>query len=227
MHKKAWGGVWTPGYTLAIDSNAANYLSVSAVADSGGVVHLAHRRDIEEDTTGLDEIVYRDSKNQGATWSNPTRLTRANHDGGYVSLGNRVRRAYGIDAAWRESHDAGRSDQDTTDVLSGTVPYSFVTSVEPVSTPLQFEMLANYPNPFTPSTPIRFDVAVKGRVSLVVFDLLGREVRTLVNGDLVSGPHEIQWDGLTGSQSTAPSGVYIARLTTASGTRTHSMLLLK
>ena len=54
-----------------------------------------------------------------------------------------------------------------------------------------FALAQNYPNPFNPSTIIRFDLAVVGRVSLSVFDIVGRKVADLVNGDLPSGIHEV------------------------------------
>lgn len=73
--------------------------------------------------------------------------------------------------------------------------------------PNEFSLLQNYPNPFNPGTTIEFKTTASGFVSLKVFDLAGREVATLVYGELVPGTHRVTLDGWTLS-----SGVYICRL---------------
>jgi hypothetical protein len=227
MHRKAWGAAWTLPHAAEIEEDTISFMDLSAVADSGDVIHLAYRRDIKADTLGLSEMVYTFSKDGGSTWSPRLVLSRPDHDAGYITIGNRVRRQYGVDILWRESRDPFKNDQDTMAVLYANIPYSMITSVENEPLPAQFEILANYPNPFNPSTTVTFDVARRGAVSLVVYDVLGREVRTLVNDVLESGLHEVRWDGRNDGALPATSGVYIARLSTVSGSRTISMLLLK
>jgi hypothetical protein len=80
--------------------------------------------------------------------------------------------------------------------------------VHPASIPVEFGMSQNYPNPFNPSTTIRFGLPTAGNVSLIVYDVLGREVTTLVRGPLGSGYHTSTWNA-----SSVASGVYFARLT--------------
>lgn len=79
-----------------------------------------------------------------------------------------------------------------------------------------------YPNPFNPSTNIRFSVPQSEYVRLVVYDMLGREVRRLVDGVLEAGRHEINFDA-----ENLPSGSYLYRLETLSGSYTKTMLLMK
>ncbi len=88
--------------------------------------------------------------------------------------------------------------------------------------PRTFELFQNFPNPFNPSTTIRFRTATAGPVRLMVFDLLGREVATLVDAVLPSGEHQVPFNarGLS-------SGVYIYRLTMDRLTQTRTMMLLK
>ena len=73
--------------------------------------------------------------------------------------------------------------------------------------PAAFSLGQNYPNPFNPSTTIRFGLPSAGDVSLIVYDVLGREVTTLVKGILDVGYHTATWNA-----SSVASGVYFARL---------------
>jgi hypothetical protein len=75
------------------------------------------------------------------------------------------------------------------------------------SVPRTFKMEQNYPNPFNPTTTIRFSVARSGLVSLKIYDVLGREVSTLLDGSFSGGVYEARWDA-----SGNASGVYFARL---------------
>lgn len=78
--------------------------------------------------------------------------------------------------------------------------------------PAEFVLQQNYPNPFNPETTIPFALPAPGKVQLVIYDLLGQEVRTLVSGDYSAGNHSIAWD--TTDQNSVPvsSGVYFYRL---------------
>ncbi len=80
----------------------------------------------------------------------------------------------------------------------------------------------NYPNPFNPSTAINFELASGGPAKLVVYDVLGRQVRVLVDATLDSGWHQVTFDARD-----LPSGTYLYRLTTPAGTRSKVMLLMK
>lgn len=85
-----------------------------------------------------------------------------------------------------------------------------------------FSLNQNYPNPFNPSTVISYQVPTNTRVNIVVFDLLGREVKSLVNGQQSAGFHTVTFDA-----SALPSGVYLYRLEAGSYSATRKMLLLK
>ncbi len=227
MHKKAWAAPWTLPETAVLASDTISFLDMSAVADSDDVLHLTYRRDIQADTLGLDEIVYTFSKDGGTTWSPRLVVSRPLHDAGYATIANRVRKATGIDILLRESQDEGVGDQSTTAIIYANVPYNFVTSVSDQNLPVGFEILANYPNPFNPATTITYDVAARGQVRLAIYDVLGREVRMLVNDVQDGGRYDVRWDGRTDLLQPATSGMYIARLSTDTGSRTLTMLLLK
>ena len=73
--------------------------------------------------------------------------------------------------------------------------------------PTVFALLQNYPNPFNPSTKIRYEVPMSAQVKITIFDILGREVATLVNGIQEPGVHQIEWRALSVS-----TGVYFYRM---------------
>jgi hypothetical protein len=75
-----------------------------------------------------------------------------------------------------------------------------------------YTLRQNYPNPFNPNTTISYQIPVAEKVSLKVYDMLGREVRTLVNGDVDAGSHTAVWDGTNNSGVKVASGVYIYKL---------------
>jgi len=88
--------------------------------------------------------------------------------------------------------------------------------------PLSYSLSQNYPNPFNPSTTIRFSVGMYGRTSLRVYDVLGREVATLVDEWQEAGRKAIQWNA-----EGFASGVYFYRLVAGDFVATKRLLLLK
>jgi hypothetical protein len=88
--------------------------------------------------------------------------------------------------------------------------------------PAKYSLSQNYPNPFNPTTKIKFDVVRLGDVKIVVYDVMGREVQSLVNESLQPGTYETSFDG-----STLNSGVYFYKLVADGFTETKRMLLIK
>ncbi|MGH1365584.1 MAG: choice-of-anchor B family protein [Calditrichia bacterium] len=104
---------------------------------------------------------------------------------------------------------------------------SLTVGVEPDLQPLKFELLANYPNPFNPTTSIPYRVAEAGKVTLIIYNSLGQHVRTLVNATQQSGSYSAVWDGRDDSGEEVVSGIYLYRLQENSQSRTRKMVLLK
>lgn len=88
--------------------------------------------------------------------------------------------------------------------------------------PTEFRLEQNYPNPFNPSTTIEYSIPQAGLVTIKIFDILGREVTTLVNEEKQRGNHEVKFNG-----SNLSSGIYFYRLQAGSFVETKKMLLLK
>jgi hypothetical protein len=111
-----------------------------------------------------------------------------------------------------------------------------------IETPLSsvtegFELFQNYPNPFNPETNIGFRIPQRGSegaggsdfgfTELKIYDLLGREVKTLLNQELLPGRYDVQWDGTNETGAAVSSGVYIYRLQTGNVVLSRKMLLLR
>jgi hypothetical protein len=93
--------------------------------------------------------------------------------------------------------------------------------------PNGFALQQNYPNPFNPETEICFSLPEMMEVSLIVYNILGQEVRTLLNGEMDAGSHKIHWNGRDNAGISVASGVYFYRLKTESFNQTMKMVLMK
>jgi len=95
------------------------------------------------------------------------------------------------------------------------------------SRPTSFTLSQNYPNPFNPRTQIRFDLPVRTHVNLVVYNVLGQRVNTLVDEVLSRGQYVVDWDGADQGGSAVSSGIYFYRIEAETFTETRKMVLLK
>ena len=93
--------------------------------------------------------------------------------------------------------------------------------------PSTFALEQNYPNPFNPTTTINFTLPTTGEVKLRVYNLLGEQVRTLINGSYVAGAHSVEWDGRNDNGVPLSGGMYIYRLEADNQVQSRKMILLK
>ena len=109
-------------------------------------------------------------------------------------------------------------DQDGSIISEGT------ESLEILSIPKEFALHPVFPNPFNPIATIRFDIPVEmlHTTSIRIYDITGRMVETLMDGEIETGFHEISWDGHNQS-----SGVYFAELMSGDVRKIRRMILLK
>lgn len=94
-------------------------------------------------------------------------------------------------------------------------------------TPSQIRLSHNYPNPFNPETAIRFKISEPTHVTLTIYDLLGREVRTLVNERRSTGHYSVAWNGRDNAGRTLASGVYMYKLDAGNSTVIKKMVFVK
>lgn len=90
-----------------------------------------------------------------------------------------------------------------------------------------YRLFQNFPNPFNPSTLISFSIPKDEFVTIKIYDMIGQEIKTLVNGDTKAGTHTLNWDGFDNNGSKVSSGSYIYRMTAGEFVQARKMILLK
>ena len=119
---------------------------------------------------------------------------------------------------WTDERTSDYNMEIYTAVINTTI------GIQPIANeiPTAFELYQNYPNPFNPITNIRFDLHKSSQVKLVIYNILGKEVATLMNENLSAGSYEIDWDG-----SGYPSGVYFYKMVADDFVQTRKLVLMK
>jgi FlgD Ig-like domain len=96
-----------------------------------------------------------------------------------------------------------------------------------VGAPRDCKLHPNFPNPFNPSTKIAFELPKASHVSLIIYDVLGREVAEIANQNYPAGYNEITWNGLNRNGEQVSSGVYFYRISTEKWSAVKKMMMLK
>jgi hypothetical protein len=129
----------------------------------------------------------------------------------------RVRDTQGKYSAWSDTLYAAAAAVDGVVRQTG----------EAGNAPDRFALQANYPNPFNPSTTIQFALPEASSVQIFIYDVLGREVRRLLDAPFARGTYAVTWDGADESGARSPSGVYVYRLTAGSFSASRKMLVVR
>jgi hypothetical protein len=110
---------------------------------------------------------------------------------------------------------------------SGLTPSIAADAGDDEPVPYRFGLEQNFPNPFNPSTTIRFSLDKSGPAVLRIYDILGRQVCSIIEDYLAAGIHEVVWNGRTDGGTTVASGIYFYRLESSDNTLSKKMLMLK
>lgn len=117
-----------------------------------------------------------------------------------------------------------------TDTSDNDFTPSLIVSVDQDADPMiprEYMLAQNYPNPFNPSTVIRFALPRSGNMSLKIYNIVGQEVSSLVEGYLPAGAFRATWDGTDMSGQAVSSGIYLYRLKAGDYVEIRKMLLMK
>jgi hypothetical protein len=93
--------------------------------------------------------------------------------------------------------------------------------------PDMYHLFQNYPNPFNPVTTLRYDLPEDGLVNITIYDMMGREVKTLVNSSQTAAYNTIQWNATNNAGQPVSAGIYLYRLDAGQFRQTKKMVLLK
>ena len=102
-----------------------------------------------------------------------------------------------------------------------------ILSLDKELLPDNFVLHQNYPNPFNPATTISYDLPEASVVSLSIYDLMGREIRTMINSEQIAGFKNIQWNATDNLGKSVPAGMYIYTIQAGEFRQTRKMVLLK
>ncbi|MCX6162719.1 MAG: T9SS type A sorting domain-containing protein [Ignavibacteriae bacterium] len=203
------GVSWGADTRLTNDTSWSEYPSVAV---SGLAVHVVWR----DERDGNDEIYYKLSTNAGINWGADTRLTNdtALSSGSSVAISGSV-----VHVVWRDERDGI-----FTEIYYKRNPTGNSIGIININSeiPASYSLHQNYPNPFNPVTKIQYELPRAGVVRLAVYDVMGREVESLVNERQAAGSYEAVWDG-----TRFASGVYFYRLTAEGYGETMKMMLIR
>jgi hypothetical protein len=203
------------GADIRLTNNIANS-QYSSITVYGPGVHVVW----QDNSDGNWEIYYKRSTDSGVNWGADIRLT--NNSGSSVTPSVAVFGSV-VHVVWKDNSD-GNDEIYYKRNPTGNVGIQNISN----ETPSSYSLEQNYPSPFNPVTKIKFDIkksevsSQNSVVKLKVFDILGKEIATLVNEQLQPGTYEVTFDG-----SNLPSGIYFYQLKSEKFSDTKKLTLLK
>ncbi len=206
------GGLsWGTDTQLSSLAGGSMYPSVTV---SNSIVHL-----VWSGGPGFDpaEIYYKRSTNEGLNWEADVRLTVDSAASSFPSVcvsGNSVH------VLWFNELDFSSN----AEIFYTRNPTGNVIGIININSeiPDNFSLSQNYPNPFNPSTKIRFELPKGSFTKLIIYDVSGKEIETLVNENLHAGVYEYEWNGIS-----LPSGIYFYKFSADNFSETKKMVLIK
>jgi len=111
--------------------------------------------------------------------------------------------------------------------LVGSLAGGLTQVLDEITTPQSYRLYQNFPNPFNPTTNIEFTIPKPGEIKLVIYNLMGQKVKTLVQGHYPAGRHRIVWDGTNDSHELVASGIYFYRFKSDNFITTRKCILLR
>jgi hypothetical protein len=204
------GAIWGSDTRLTNNPFISRFAAVYA---SGTSLHTVW----SDDRNGDEEIYYKGSTNCGSNWSPDYRLTSAASakTSSSIAVSGPV-----VNVVWGDNRDGNNEIYYKRNPTGNPFGIKKISSEVPVN----YHLFQNYPNPFNPVTRIKFEIRnSKSEITeLVIYDILGREIATLVNEQLQPGTYEVTWDG-----TNYPGGVYFYEMTSGNFTDVKKMLLIK
>jgi hypothetical protein len=177
--------------------------------------------------TGLGTVVGRTRLGmETIEFTTDGRLFAVNNDGNVYEI-DRTTYVARLFALHEEIDGEGLVFDECSPVLAKPVTQSDKQTEEITQVPTDYALLQNYPNPFNPVTQVQFDLPKAGAVKLVIYDMVGNLVRTLVSGEYAAGKHRVTWDATNEQGMKVGSGIYFYRVESNQFVSVKKMVLAK
>lgn len=239
-YQKYNGSTWTN--SIQIDANPSPdsmYVirPCISVADNGGIYVTWNQRTSWQPS--VSNVFYTTSSNLGSSFGIPLQLSDATEPDAFgisvkrPTIGVKVQPPIagvfdgGADVIWTQ---ADPNSQYGYNIMYGHIPYIdelMISTVDGNALPERFVLNQNYPNPFNPTTMLRYDLPEDAKVSIMIYDLMGREVKSLVNVQQNAGFKSIIWDATNDLGQPVSAGVYLYRISAGNYNSVKKMVLLK
>jgi hypothetical protein len=209
-YKRSTNGGLNWGDDIRLTNNLTRSLYPS-VCVSGSEIHV-----VWSDSCDVNyDIFYKRSTDGGINWETDTRLT---NNPAYSSRPSVSVSGSTVHVVWYDMRDGNG------EIYYKQNPTGNVIGINKIgiNSPDKYSLYQNYPNPFNPTTNIKYQIINKKLVTLKIYDILGKEVASLVNEKQLPGVYEVNWDA-----SQFPSGVYFYKLTAGDFSEVKRMVLIK
>jgi hypothetical protein len=186
-----------------------------------GMCFFFHVGNIKQsfDLTGGDQYYYFDQRDAAGDWRLYTVIAKSPDDASGVSCRARFT-SYPVGKVWYDDFTIEPIEVVTTGISD---PGNYIRA----EIPNEFELGQNYPNPFNPETNIKYSVPKNDHIQIEVYNILGKKVRTLFEGQQTAGTYQVRWDARDDYGSTLSSGVYLITLRSGNFVTAKRVTLLK
>ncbi len=206
----------------------------SAEGIQGSMLGAINTITYDNGTHGTFDVRYPDALIPGAGSQSIIRYLNVNiHDIGGVSFegffpgGTQPGKLVYLGFPFETIYPANSRDMVMNEVLEYLLITPSATEEIGSTLPETFELRQNFPNPFNPSTTLRFGVPIASYVNLTIYNVRGQAIKTLVDHHLSAGWHEKTWQGLNSQNLQVPTGLYLARLRSGDQVKNVKMIYLK
>ena len=235
LYKTYENGTWSDSIRVDASDDTVQVMRPNISIDPNYGIYVTWVQETSKNKDGkrIYNVFYATSPDGGATWNDPVQLSNTTYmnDNFYSvknpTIGKKVQKEIpgvfdgGAEVVWTE---ASQNSKLGYYLMYARIPYVGTLSAvnDNKIKPYEFSLEQNYPNPFNPSTVIKFTLPKKEFATLKVYDVLGKEVATLVKGKMSAGQHRVNF-----SAKNLAAGVYIYKLTAGNRMISKKMVLLK
>jgi membrane-bound inhibitor of C-type lysozyme len=215
-------GVWVKTDSINTDPLAypTNWMEGELDQYRMGITFIWHTTAANNEwtETGGQKFFYIDQRNSSSDWTYYSVVAQAPAEAGGIAMRARFTQ-YPTGYAWFDDFSI---EEVQAVIVSIENPGTAISTISN-----SYGLMQNYPNPFNPETIIDYQVPARGQVELVIYNMLGQKIRTLVNENKPAGTYNVLWNGKDDSGNRVATGIYIYQLRGTNALITKKMMLIK